>query len=143
MFKTKSYFLWFLIFLFTVNTHARESVTPADIAEFGWEYVGAEVSMKAVLSSVYACKQPSNKGSVCARFLFKKKLFSSEAIFDTRFTSRMIKPFMNKCVEVIGFIKERDIATGGDQSKSPALIIVEITESDFCKTGDLTDHIPE
>jgi hypothetical protein len=139
MFKTKSYFLWLLIFFFTANTHARESVTPEDIAEFGWEYTGDEVSMKAVLSSVYACAQPSNKGSVCARFLFKEKLFSSEAIFDTRFTSRMIKPFVSKCVEVIGIIKERDIATGGDQSKRPALIIEEMVESNRCKPRILLD----
>jgi hypothetical protein len=143
MFKTKRYLLSLVIFFFTVNIHARESVTPEDIAEFGWEYTGGEVSMKAVLSSVYACAQPSNKGSVCARFLFKEKLFISEAIFDTRFSSRMIKPFVSKCVEVIGIIKERDIATGGYGSKRPALIIEEIVESNRCKSRTLSDLVPD
>ncbi len=142
MFKTKCYLLSLVIFLCTANTHARESVTPADIDEFGWEYIDVKVATKAILDSVYACRQPSNKGSVCLRLFFRNKIFDL-AIFKKGITSRSIKPFMNKCVEVVGYVRERDTQTEGAQSKAPRLIVEEITESDFCKTGGLADYVPD
>jgi hypothetical protein len=139
MFKTKCYLLSLVIFFFTANTHARESVTPADIYEFGWEYIGTKVSMTAILDSVYACRQPSNKGSVCARLLFQNKIFDV-AIFKKEITSRSIKPFVSKCIEVVGYVRERDIQTEGAQSKVPLLIIEEITESNKCKPDIFPDY---
>lgn len=130
------------IFFFAENTHARESVTPADIDEFGWEYVDTKVSMTAVLDSVYACRQPSNKGSVCTRLLFQNKIFDV-AIFKKEITSRSIKPFVSKCIEVVGYVRERDTQTEGAQSKVPRLIIEEITESNKCKPRSLSDYVPD
>jgi len=134
MFKTKCYLFSLVIFFFTANTHARESVTPADIYEFGWEYIDTKVTMTATLDSVYACRQPSNKGSVCARLLFRNEIFHV-AIFKKGITSRTIKPLINKCVDFTGYVRERDTQTEGAQSKAPRLIIEEMIRSGRCGGG--------
>ena len=135
MFKTKCYFLLLLIFFFTVNSHAKNTVTPADIAEFGWEYIDTTVTIAAKLDSVYACRQPSNKGSVCARLLFRNEIFDV-AIFKKGITSRTIKPLINKCVEFTGYVRERDTQTEGAQSKAPRLIIEETVERNNSRCGN-------
>lgn len=132
MFKYKLSLLLLLIFFVTTNIFAKNMVTPEDLAEFGWEYIDTKVTTTAELSSVYACRQPSNKGSVCARLLFQKKMITSIAIFKKGIASRSIKPFINKCAEFTGFVRERDIQTEGAQTTAPALIIEEIVESDKC-----------
>lgn len=141
MFKIKSYFLLVVIFFFAANIHAKDTVTPADIAEFGWEYVDTKVSMTAVLDSVYACRQPSNKGSVCARLLFQNRIF--EAIFKKGITSRSIKPLINKCVELTGYVRERDRQTEGAQTKVPVLVIEEMVEGNKCNPRTLSDLVPD
>jgi hypothetical protein len=135
MFKAKCYFLLLLIFFFTVNSHAKNTVTPADIAEFGWEYIDTKVTIVAKLDSVYACRQPTNKGSVCARLLFRNEIFDV-AIFKKGITSRTIKPLINKCVDFTGYVRERDTQTEGAQSKAPRLIIEETVERNNSRCGN-------
>jgi hypothetical protein len=143
MFKSKSHFLLVVIFFSTANIHAKESVTPADIYEFGWEYVDTKVTITAELDSVYACMQPGNKGSVCPVLLFQKKRMPSVAIFKKGITSRSIKPFINKCVELTGYVRERDIQNQGAITTAPALVIEEIIESNKCNPRTLSDLIPD
>ena len=135
MFKTESYFLLLLIFFSATNAHAKDTVTPADIAEFGWEYIDTKVTMTAKLDSVYACRQPSNKGSVCPRLLFHNKMIPDIAIFKKGITSSTIKPFINKCVDFTGYVRERDIQTEGAMTTAPALIIEDMIESNRCGGG--------
>ena len=90
--------------------------------------------MTAKLDSVYACMQPSNKGSVCARLLFRNEIFHV-AIFKKGITSRTIKPLINKCVDFTGYVRERDTQTEGAQSKAPRLIIEEMIRSGRCGGG--------
>jgi hypothetical protein len=121
MFKNRSGFLLSLIFFLTANTHAKEFVTPKEIEQFGWEYVDKKVSMTGILSVVWACK--SHKGSVCTSFLFENTEFDI-ALFQAGITSRIIKPFMKKCVEVTGNVRDLD--------SGPLLVIEEIRKSNSC-----------
>lgn len=142
--KQTSFFLFLAaIFFFAENIHAKDTVTPADIAEFGWEYVDTKVTITAELDSVYACRQPSNKGSVCPRLLFQKKRMPGIAIFKKGIASRSIKPFINKCVDLTGYVRERDIQTEGAMTTAPALVIEEIIESNKCNPRTLSDFVPD
>ena len=117
----------------TSNANAQEQITHTDLYEFGWEYVGETVKMYALLSGVYACRQPSNKGQVCTYTKYKGKTYY-DAIFAKGIKSRQIKPLVGKCVLIIGDVLNADIQTEGAKTSVPALIIedTEIVDASFC-----------
>jgi len=107
--------------------------TPKDLKEFGWEYVGERVSVYGIPSKLYACRQPSNKGSVCFKTKFKELNYSI-ALFRKGIKSRKIKPYENKCSLMTGTVEERDFQTQGAVSKVPVLVVdeIEIASSPNC-----------
>jgi hypothetical protein len=123
----------FTLLLATSNANAQEQITPSDLKEFGWEYVGETVKMYALLNGFYACRQPSNKGQVCTYTEHKGRTYD-DAIFAKGIKSRKIKPLIGKCVLMIGDILDADVQTLGAMTSVPALIIedFEIADASFC-----------
>ena len=117
----------------TSNANAKEQITPMDLYEFGWEYVGETVKMYALLQRVYACRQPSNKGQVCTFTKYKGKTYG-DAIFVKGIKSRQIKPLIGKCVLMTGDVLNADIQTDGAMTSVPALLIedTKIVNASFC-----------
>jgi hypothetical protein len=123
----------FNFFMATSIVNAQEQITPSDLKEFGWEYVGETVKMFAIIEGVYACRQPSNKGQVCTYTKYMGQLFV-DAIFAKGIKSRQIKPVIGKCVQMIGKVLDADIQTQGAMTSVPALIIddFKIADISFC-----------
>jgi len=114
--------------------------TPKDLYEFGWEYVGERVSVYAIPTSLYACRQPSNKGSVCFHTKSNDRTYPI-AIFRKGIKSREIKPFENQCSLMTGTVEERDHQTAGAVTKVPTLIVDEISKAS-CEEVNLVTCIP-
>ena len=114
--------------------------TPKDLYEFGWEYVGERVSVYAIPTSLYACRQPSNKGSVCFYAKSNDKTYDL-GIFRKGIKSREIKPFENQCSLMTGTVEERDHQTAGAVTKVPSLIVDEISKAS-CKEVNLVTCSP-
>lgn len=104
------------------GAQAQEEITPADLYEFGWEYVGETVQMFARLNSVYACRQPSNQGQVCTFIEYNGRIYD-DAMFADGIRSRQIRPLVGKCILMIGDVVDADIQVEGAMSSAPALII--------------------
>ena len=114
--------------------------TPRDLYEFGWEYVGERVSVYGIPTSLYACRQPSNKGSVCFRIIDGERYFDI-ALFRKGIRSREIKPFENQCSLMTGTVEERDTQTEGAQTRVPLFIVDEISKPS-CKEVNLVTCTP-
>ena len=119
----------FALSMATTNANAQEEITPQDIKQFGWEYLGETVKMHVYLEDVYACRQPSNRGKVCTNMIHDNKSYQ-EAIFAKGFKSKTIKPLLGNCVEMIGTIVEVDVQTAGAMTSVPVLSIENIAIAD-------------
>ena len=111
------------------NANAQEEITPQDIRQFGWEYLGETVKMYVFLEDVYACKQPSNRGKICTHMVHDNKRYQ-EAIFAEGFRSKNVKPLLGNCVEMSGAIVEVDVQTQGAMTTVPILSIKNIALAD-------------
>ena len=113
-----------------------EKLSFSDINEFGWEHVGKKVLICGYPENFYPCSQPSNHGSICARFWYsdiyltlpsyKYKFQKIPIIFEKKFNSGSIKPTENKFSKLIGVIEVRDKNIYGAVSKTPVLVVNEI-----------------
>lgn len=115
------------------NANAYEEITPDDLTQFGWEYLGEKVKMYVYLEDVYACKQPSNRSRICTYMLHDNKRYQ-EAIFAEEFGRKTVKPLLGKCVEMSGTIVEVDTQTQGAMTSAPVLNIenIALTENSVC-----------
>ena len=133
--KFRTLLAWgFATFTICSGADAQEEITPADLYEFGWEYVGETVQMFATLNSVYACRQPSNQGQVCTSTEYNGRSYD-DAIFANGIGSRQIRPLVGKCVLMIGDVVDADIQVQGAMTSAPALIIegFEAVDDHFCR----------
>lgn len=117
------------VFLATPSWGEPVEATPKDLYEFGWEYVGETVSIYGIPTELYACRQPSNKGSVCFHTKSYDRTYDI-AIFRKGIKSREIKPLENQCSLMTGTVEERDTQTEGAQTRVPRLIVDEIELAD-------------
>ena len=113
----------------TANANAQEEITPQDITQFGWEYLGETVKMYVYLEDVYSCRQPSNRGQICTHMIHDNEHYQ-EAIFAKGFRSKTIKPLLGNCVEMSGAIVEVDVQTQGAMTTVPVLNIENIALAD-------------
>ena len=113
----------------TANANAQEEITPQDITQFGWEYLGETVKMYVYLEDVYSCRQPSNRGQICTHMIHDNEHYQ-EAIFAKGFRSKTIKPLLGNCVEMSGAIVEVDVQTQGAMTTVPVLNIEDIALAD-------------
>ena len=115
------------------GAQAQEVITPADLYEFGWEYVGETVQMFAVLNSVYACRQPSNQGKICTSTEYNGRSYD-DSIFADGIRSRQVRPLIGKCILMIGDVVDADITIQGSMVSAPALEIesFETVDDPFC-----------
>lgn len=113
-----------------------EKLSFSDINEFGWEHVGKKVLICGYPENFYPCHEPSNQGSICARFWYsdiyltlpwyKYKFPNIPIIFEKKLKSSSIKPTENKFSKLIGVIEVRDKNINGAVFKSPVLVVNEI-----------------
>ena len=123
---------FFSYFIFCCTAFSKEEISAADLERFGWEYVGKTVSLRALIGEFYAARRGENKGHVAPWLIYEDK-FYDVALFDKKFKSQDLKPFLNACVSLTGIVQERDFQTEGVVSKKPTLLIKEIEFDFFCK----------
>ena len=130
------FFLIFFIIPFFAFAE-QKVITPDDLDSFGWEYVGQDVYVVALLHDTYGCRQPSNKGSVCTNVYYDGKLYD-DIIFHKSFKSDDIKPLLSKCLAFIGRVEDRDITTQGNLTSYPALIVsnFKILDDIYCDVAN-------
>ena len=127
----KTFLTIFFLFLSTSQAFAEEKITFADIYSFGWEYIGETVSVRGIITELYAARMGGNKGHVAAWTMDKGIIYGS-TIFEKKFKSRQLKPFLDKCVRMTGRVKEIDTNNDGVVTKTPSLLISEIELADSC-----------
>lgn len=101
---------------------AQEVINPLDVKRFGWEYVGEEVIMFAILSDVYAAKRTTNRGRVAPIMKYKNEYYSIGMFLKGR-KSKDIKPFIGSCVEFGGTMNTADYNVEGAVTQVPTFDI--------------------
>ena len=126
-------FIVLFLLAYASKTFAEEKITLADIESFGWEYVGETVAIHGIFTRYYAARRGQNKGRVAAftKEEGKNKIYDV-TLFETKFKSRQLKPFLDKCVRMTGKVESRDYQTQGAVSKKPLLVVSEIELADLC-----------
>ena len=128
-----SIFIALLLLTYTSKTFAEERITFSDINSFGWEYVGETVVVHGIITRYYAAMRAMNRGRVAANTKDKgKSKIYDTVVFEKKFKSRQLKPFLYKCVRMTGKVEARDYQVQGAISKKPLLVVSEIDFSNMC-----------
>lgn len=124
----------FVLILATSLAKAEVVITPKDIERFGWEHVGKEATMVAVLHDVYVAKRKANRGRVAAVLDWRGEIYPGVAMFQKGTRSDEISPFFYSCVELTGTVETAPVNHQGTVSEVPTFNIkgVEIREFEDC-----------